>query len=153
MPCETLQQSLAVVPCIKTSLCLFLGCVLLIHSSSGWFCGRLGHWVACSLQLFICHAFVGRLASLIQKDGIRNERGPVGLGNTAFEGLVPWSQQSHILMHQMLRSWKGHAPPKLNFVTKKFVNEGSITKFTKILCHENLELLRYEVVSARWCSS
>jgi len=25
-------------------------------------------------------------------------------------------------------------------VIKKFVNEGSITKFTKILCHENLEL-------------
>jgi len=25
-------------------------------------------------------------------------------------------------------------------VNKKFVNEGSITKFTKILCHENLEL-------------
>jgi len=25
-------------------------------------------------------------------------------------------------------------------VTKKFVNKGSITKFTKILCHENVEL-------------
>ena len=35
----------AVVPCITTSRCLFLGCVLLIHSSFGWFCGRLGRWV------------------------------------------------------------------------------------------------------------
>jgi len=61
----------AVVPCITTSLCLFLGCVLLIRSSFGWFCGRLGRWVTCSLWLF-CHAFVGSLASLIQKDGIRN---------------------------------------------------------------------------------
>ena len=26
------------------------------------------------------------------------------------------------------------------FVNKKFVNEGLITKITKILCHENLEL-------------
>jgi len=74
----------AMAPCI--TLCLFLGCVLLIHSSFGWFCGQLGRWAACSLQLF-CHAFVGRLASLIQKDGIRNKRGPIGLGNTAFEGL------------------------------------------------------------------
>jgi len=40
----------------------------------------------CSLQLF-CYVFVGRLAISIQKDGIRNERGPVRLGNTAFEGL------------------------------------------------------------------
>ena len=76
----------AVVPCITTSLCLFLGCVFLIRSSFGWFCGRLGRWIACSLQLF-CHAFVGRLASSVQNDGIRNERGPVGLRNTAFEGL------------------------------------------------------------------
>ena len=63
--------------------CIF---VLLIRSSFGWFCGRLRRWVACSLQFF-CHAFVGRLTSSIRKDGIRNERGPVGLGNTAFEGL------------------------------------------------------------------
>ena len=70
----------AVVPCITTSLCLFLGCVLLIRSTFGWFCGRLGRWAACSLQLF-CHAFVGCLVSSIQNDGIRNKRGP------AFEGL------------------------------------------------------------------
>ena len=31
-------------------------------------------------------------------------------------------------------------PKNKIFVNKKFVNEGSITKFTKILCHENLEL-------------
>ena len=43
----------------------FRGCVLLVRSSFGWFCGRLGRWVACSLQLF-CHAFVGRLASSIR---------------------------------------------------------------------------------------
>jgi len=35
---------------------------LLIRSSFGWFCVRLGRWVAYSLQLF-CHAFVGRLTS------------------------------------------------------------------------------------------
>jgi len=40
-------------------------------------------------------------------------------------------------MHHTLHSWKGHAQI---FVNKKFVNDGSITKFTKILCHENLEL-------------
>ena len=34
---------------------------------------------------------------------------------------------------------KGHASKNVIIVTKKFVNEGSITKFTKI-CHENLEL-------------
>jgi len=33
-------------------------------------------------------------------------------------------------------------------VNKKLVNEGSITKFTKILCHENLEL--YGIVGACW---
>ena len=32
------------------------------------------------------------------------------------------------------------------FVNKKFVNEGLITKITKILCHENLEL--YGIASA-----
>jgi len=103
----------AVVQCITTSLCLFLGCVLLIRSLFGWFCGQLGRWVACSLQLF-CHAFVGHLASSIQKDGICNERGPVGLGNTAFEGL-DFLKPAVILiktwsMHHTLRSWKGHAP-------------------------------------------
>jgi len=77
----------AVVACITTSLWLFLGCVLLICSSFGCFCGRLGRWVAVLSSSSATDAFVGRLAISIQKDGIRNERGPVGLGNTAFEGL------------------------------------------------------------------
>ena len=47
---------------------------------------RCGWTFACSLQLF-CHAYVDHLVSSIQNDGIRNKRGPVGLGNTAFEGL------------------------------------------------------------------
>ena len=86
--CEAwLGLIVAVVPCITTSLCLFLGCVFLLRCLFGWFCGQLRRWAACSLQLF-CHTFVGRLASSIQKDGIRNERGPVVLGNTTFEGLM-----------------------------------------------------------------
>ena len=35
---------------------------------------------------------------------------------------------------------KRSRPKNSIFVNKKFVNEGSITKFMKILCHENLEL-------------
>jgi len=37
------------------------------------------------------------------------------------------------------------------FVNKKFVNEGSITKFTKILCHENLELYGISLFSENLC--
>jgi len=55
----------ALLPCITTSLCLFLGCVLM-RSSFGWFFGWPGRWVACSLQL-LCHAFVGRLWGPIQR--------------------------------------------------------------------------------------
>ena len=45
-------------------------------------------------------------------------------------------------MHHSLRDplVKRPRPKNKIFVNKKFVNEGSITKFTKKLCHENLEL-------------
>jgi len=99
----------AVVTCITTRLCLFLGCVLLIRSSFGWFCGRFGPWVACSLQLF-CHTFVGCLVSSIQKDGIRNERGLVGLGNTAFEEL-DFLKPAVILIKTFTRSAREKAMP------------------------------------------
>ena len=89
----------AVVPRITASLCLFLGCVLLIRSSFGWFCGRLGRWVACSLRLF-CHAFVGRLASPIQKDGIHNERGPVGLVTLPSKGWISWRKPAESYFYQ-----------------------------------------------------
>ena len=42
------------VPCITTSLCLFLGYVLLIRSSFGWFCGRLGCLFSPALLPRIC---------------------------------------------------------------------------------------------------
>ena len=90
---------MAVVPRVTTSLCLFLGCVLLIRSLFGWFCGRLGHWVACSLRLF-CHAFVGRLASPIQKDGIHNERGPVGLVTLPSKGWISWRKPAESYFYQ-----------------------------------------------------
>ena len=34
------------------------------------------------------------------------------------------------------------------FVNKKFVNEGLITKITKILCHENLELYGISLIAS-----
>jgi len=106
--------TVAAVPCITTSLCLFLGCVLIIRSSFGWVCGRLGCWVACSLQLF-CHAFVGCLASSIQKDGICNERGLVGLGNTAFEGLEFFIKTWFNVQCIIRSACERLRPQKLNF--------------------------------------
>ena len=91
-----LSEFVAMVPCITTSHCLFLGCVPPIRSSFGWFCGHLRRWVACSLQLF-CHAFVGHLTSPIQKDGIRNERGPVGLVTLPLKGWISWSKPAEYL--------------------------------------------------------
>jgi len=77
----------AVVPCITTSLCLFLGCVLLIRSSFGWLCGRLGRWVACSLQLF-CHWRICWPPCEPDTEGWHSQRERPGrTSNTAFEGL------------------------------------------------------------------
>ena len=80
---------MAVVPCITTSppfpwVCT---CTCTSHTFLVWLILWLTRTLSRVFSELFCHTFVGRFVSSIQKDGIRNERGPVGLGDTAFEGL------------------------------------------------------------------
>jgi len=76
----------AVVPCIATTLCLFLGCVLLIRSSFWlilWPTRTLSRLL--SPALLPCTCWPPRK---LDTEGWHSQReSPVGLGNTAFEGL------------------------------------------------------------------
>ena len=74
---------MAVVPCI-------IAYELISAFSLGvyfWYVPRLVDFVTDSALVLSSSSATHLLAASIQEDGICNERGPVGLGKTAFEGL------------------------------------------------------------------